>query len=277
MLPNLLVIGGRRCGTTSLYHYLAQHPDIWMSPRKELRFFVAERNWPRGRDWYERFFPVEAPVRGEASPCYSEYPLHDGVPARIAGLVPDAKLVYIVRDPIERMVSHWVMDHALGWPHRPFPQEVADADHSRFAIYGRYWMQLERYLEHFAPEQIRVVDRDALLGRRTEVMADLYAFLGVDPGVASPERFRAEHNPRESRRLRRPAGAVRRRLFFAVGDRGVARIRGALPGPVRRAFSAPLEPPAVDAAMRERLAAYYAEDASRLRAFTGQAFAGWGV
>ena len=277
MLPNLLVIGARKAGTTSLYHYLSEHPDVWMSPRKELRFFVAERNWPRGRDWYEGFFPVAAPVRGEASPCYSEYPVHDGVPARIAALVPEAKLVYLVRDPIERMVSHWVQDHAMGWRPRPFPQEVADADHSRFALYGRYWMQIERYLEHFAPEQIRVIDRDALLTERTEVMAGLFAFLGVDPAFASPERFRAEHNPRKIRRLRRPAGAVRRRLFFTIGEGGVARIRRALPRPVRRALSAPLEAPTLDAAMRERLTAFYAEDSRRLREFTGQAFAGWAV
>jgi hypothetical protein len=229
MLPNLLVIGARKAGTTSLYHYLSEHPDVWMSPRKELRFFVAERNWPRGLDWYERFFPVAAPVRGEASPCYSEYPLHDGVPARIAALVPEAKLVYLVRDPIERMVSHWVMDHAMGWRPRPFLQEVADADHSRFALYGRYWMQLERYLEHFAPEQIRVIDCDALLTRRTEVMAGLFAFLGVDPAFASPERFRAAGDAHARRRdARASRGLLRRGCQPAarVHRAGVRRLDG---------------------------------------------------
>jgi hypothetical protein len=277
VLPNLLVIGSRRCGTTSLHRYLDTHPDVWMSPQKELRFFVAERNWPRGREWYEGRFPEAAAVRGESSPCYSEYPMHPGVPARIAALLPDVRLLYVVRDPIERMVSHWVMDHALGWPHRSFSEEVADLEHSRFALAGRYWVQLERYLEHFPAERIRVIDRDALETDRSSLMAGLFGFLGLDPARAPAEAFAAEHNARRRRRLRSPVAAARRRVWAVAGERRVAAIRRALPTPLRRALSTPVREPALDAGARERLAAYYAADVARLREFTGQAFAGWTV
>jgi sulfotransferase family protein len=276
MLPNLVVIGARKCGTTSLYHYLAAHPEIAMSRQKELRFFVAERNWPRGVDWYRRFFDVDAPVRGEASPCYSEHPIHAGVPARMAALIPDAKLVYLVRDPIDRLVSHWVMDSALGYERRPFAEAVADLDRSRFALYGRYWTQVERYLEHFAAERIHVVDRHELLRRREAVMAGVFAFLGVDPSFTSAG-FDAVHNPRYERRLRRPVAVARRRLTAAIGSRRMVAVRRRVPRPLYLAFSEPIEPPEIDPELRGRLVDYYSDDVARLRSFTGQAFASWSL
>ena len=105
MLPNLIVIGAERCGTSSLHRYLRSHPQVFMSKKKELNFFVAEREWRRGRSWYERQFPADAPVRGESSPAYTAYPVFSGVPARLAALVPDAQLLYLVRDPVERTIS----------------------------------------------------------------------------------------------------------------------------------------------------------------------------
>lgn len=102
MLPNLVVIGGMKCGTSSLHYYLSLHPQISMSEPKELSFFAE--NWPRGRDWYEAHFPEDLPIRGESSPNYMKHPAFPGVPERMVSLVPDAKLVYLVRDPIARIV-----------------------------------------------------------------------------------------------------------------------------------------------------------------------------
>ena len=83
-----------------------------MSKPKELNFFIEERNWPRGVDWYKAHFDAEARVRGEASPNYTAFPQHEGVPERMASVVPDAKLIYMVRDPLERIAAHWVHNYA---------------------------------------------------------------------------------------------------------------------------------------------------------------------
>ena len=83
-----------------------------MSRQKELNFFIEERNWPRGADWYAGHFDAEAKVRGEASPNYSAFPQHQGVPERMHSVVPDAKLIYMVRDPLERIAAHWVHNYA---------------------------------------------------------------------------------------------------------------------------------------------------------------------
>ncbi len=111
-LPNLIIIGGLKCGTTSIHHYLGLHPQIQMSKPKELNFFVEELNWDLGLDWYASRFDSRSPVRGESSPHYTNLPRFEGVAARIHEHCPDARLLYMVRDPIKRILSHWV--HATG-------------------------------------------------------------------------------------------------------------------------------------------------------------------
>src|SRR5919108_5987197 len=108
MLPNLIIIGAQKCGTSALHHYLGLHPDIFMSHEKELNFFMQRKNWDKGRAWYESMFPCNATVRGEASPGYTDYPTEPRVAERMHSLIPDAKLIYIVRHPIERMISQYV-------------------------------------------------------------------------------------------------------------------------------------------------------------------------
>src|SRR5881398_2677233 len=105
MLPNLLVIGASKCGTTSLHHYLGLHPEIGMSRVKELHYFVEEPTESSLR-WYASQFP-DAPVRGESSPSYTQRHRSPLVAARIARVLPDVKLVYIVRDPVERLLSSY--------------------------------------------------------------------------------------------------------------------------------------------------------------------------
>src|SRR3954452_1285883 len=92
-LPNLIVIGGLKCGTTSLHHYLNLHPEVAMSRPKELNFFVADLNWPLGPDWYASHFEASAPVRGESSPHYTNRPRFDGVPDRVHSVLGSPRLV----------------------------------------------------------------------------------------------------------------------------------------------------------------------------------------
>src|SRR5687767_4299497 len=97
-LPNLVVIGGLKCGTTSLHHYLNLHPEVEMSRPKELNFFVAELNWPLGPEWYASHFSGGTSVRGESSPHYTNRPRFEGVAERMRSVLTDARLVYMVRD-----------------------------------------------------------------------------------------------------------------------------------------------------------------------------------
>ena len=117
-MPNLVIIGSAKSGTSSLHHYLDCHPEISMAaPRgsgrmgdndaagKEMRFFWRD-DWRERMSWYSSHFaPMTTAVRGEATPAYSAHPRHPEVPERIHSAIPNARLLYIVRDPIDRIVS----------------------------------------------------------------------------------------------------------------------------------------------------------------------------
>jgi hypothetical protein len=102
LLPNLIVIGAMKAGTTSLHAYLSLHPEIFMSANKEPRFFTEEWNWHKGLEWYEAQFPERVTIRGESTPDYTKLPEIRNVPERIHSLIPDVRLIYLVRDPIDR-------------------------------------------------------------------------------------------------------------------------------------------------------------------------------
>lgn len=185
-LPNLIVVGGLKCGTTSLHHYLGLHPQIGMSRPKELNFFVEELSWPLGVGWYASHFREADAVRGESSPHYTNEPRFRGVAERMAELVPDARLIYMVRDPVDRALSHYLHNAAGGYETRPPGEALAAAD-SAYVHRGLYAMQLRPYLERFPRERIETVTREELRDRREATMRRLFGFLGVDEGFASPQ------------------------------------------------------------------------------------------
>ncbi|MGH9124780.1 MAG: sulfotransferase family protein [Acidimicrobiales bacterium] len=197
-LPNFLVIGAFKCGTTSLFEYLRSHPQVFMPEAKELGFFVAEHNWNRGAGWYREQFRTagSATAIGEASPAYSCHPLYAGVPARIAATLPGARLVYLIREPIERMRSQYRHRVANGCEHRPFSTAVLESP--AFIELSRYATQLERYLAYFGPSQILVVSQESLRFERADTMRRVFEFLDVEAGWLPPnlnEELNVSHPP----------------------------------------------------------------------------------
>jgi Sulfotransferase domain len=278
VLPNLIVIGAARCGTTSLHRYLGEHPEVFMAEKKELAFFVEELEWRRGVDWYESQFPEGSPVRGETSPQYAVYPRYKGVPERIASLVPEARLIYVVRDPFERLRSQYALHLAFGHGSRSLRDIVAGPERTLYVDTGRYWTQLERFLDHFPREQILVVDFDDLERDPAGLMHSVFRFLRVDREFSSPS-FSAAHNLgplRENREpLRRLAGPLARML----GEDRYRQWRPLtrIPGPLRPFLTKELQPPEIDPGVRRELEPIFREEAAGLREFTGLAFAGWSV
>lgn len=267
---------GHEAGTTSLHRYLGVHPDFHMSALKETDFFIEQRNWARGLRWYESHFASDAPVRGEASPSYTAYPRLRGVPERMAQVVPDAKLIYIVRDPIERIQSEYEHRRFRG-ERRPLEECLASLSSSPYAARSRYWMQLERYLRFFPSERILVVDQNDLLVRRSQQMREILGFSGVDPDFTShayatlhTRRFGAM---RQTEGGRRAWMSAERGLGPTLVDRahGLAvRAREAMLGkPIPRAQASKR--------LRTDLAAFLHDDVNALREHTGKRFDSWTV
>ena len=224
-LPSFLVVGAMKAGTTSLWAYLRRHPDIWMPEEKELDFFVAEKRWGLGLGWYrEQFDGADgAAAIGEASTNYAKHPLFAGVPERITATLPDVRIVYVVRHPIDRIVSHYRHAIGAGWEKRPIARAVA-AD-PQYLDVSRYAMQLERYLDHVDRERVLVVFSDELRDPATRAAAfkRVTAFVGARPGIdvdLDDELHAAEER--------------------VAPKRGVAAVAEALPG---RAIARRLAPP----------------------------------
>jgi hypothetical protein len=278
-LPNLIVIGAAKCGTTSLRAYLDLHPEIVMATTRrssELDFFSHDEQWRRGVGWYERLFS-DAPVRGEVSPSYSTFPFNASVPERMAGVVPDARLVYLVGDPIERVESQWHFAIANHAETRPFEDAIAGR-YETYVAASRYATQLERFLPHFPQQRILVVDQHDLRRDRVATLRGIFGFLGVDESFTSPG-FEQESNvtadTRHLSRLGRTTylalhGTAGYRLTHAVASRVPRRI----PVLERRSTS---ERPAATGELRERLVDDLGPQAERLRELTGKRFASWSI
>lgn len=113
MFPNLVVIGAAKCGTTSLHRYLGRHPDIGMSHPKEPRHFVRA-DWEARLGEQRLFDRMGSTIRGESSTDYTKFPLWQDIPRRIHWVIPDAKLIYVVGDPVRRIVAQYVEAQRAG-------------------------------------------------------------------------------------------------------------------------------------------------------------------
>ena len=193
-LPDFLVIGAQKAGTTALYAYLRWHPAITGPSWKEVSFF--DRHWWRGEPWYRGQFPLRPRGRlvGEASPSYLFHPL---APERARAVVPNAKLVALLRNPVERAYSQYQheVERLLADP-RAFSR--AWWDHT-YAARGLYAEQLERWLAAFPRERLLIVTTDELGERPDEAYASILAFLGAPPHQLDeyPRVFDRDYAPME--------------------------------------------------------------------------------
>lgn len=198
--PTFLVIGGQKCGTTSIHRYLDEHPDVFTGPVKELRFFSGESNSPEAAltngppisdfegycDYFERGTKYQA--AGEASPSYIFYP---GTAERIHQYLPDVQIIAILRDPVYRAFSeywhHWRIGRQLDDDFLSFVRsEEVDAvpqfgDLRDCVRRGLYYRQLKPYFRLFDREQLLILFHEDLKASAQELMQRVYEFVGVDP------------------------------------------------------------------------------------------------
>lgn len=286
-LPTFIIIGAAKAGTTSLHYYLDLHPEIQMSAVKETNFFAGP---PNGRDYeigqiesleaYEELFDPAVPVRGEASPNYASDPIRAGAPERIKQLIPEAKIIYLVRDPVARTVSHYRHRVSVSGERRSL-REVLDSSPDPAGLgdtcMSLYATQLEGYLRCFPAESILVVDQADFLTEREAILRTVFAFLEVDESFTS-RHFHTE-KLKSSERRTYPSGYNKfMRRAVAPSARWIPpHIRHGLRRNAERYLFPPLPEAAMESDVRARLEQLYGGEVERLRALTGKDFATWSV
>ncbi|MEO6579434.1 MAG: sulfotransferase [Candidatus Limnocylindria bacterium] len=272
-LPNLVVIGAMKCGTTSLHQWLDQHPQVAMSRVKETNFFL-ERRGGAELDRYRSLFNSAAAVRGESSTSYTKYPQRPGVPARMRALIPDARLVYILRDPVDRTLSHYLHAVQRSREKRPLAEALRSLDGNIYVDPSRYAMQLEQFLEHYPRSQILVVATEEMEHEPQAVLNRIVHYLGI-------EAHRFDFGARANVSQRR---GVNNRLGQVAESYRAKRIGRRLPRPViefvkgvNARLSRRVQRPDLDAHTRSRLVEYLEGDVRLLRQLTGSKFDRWSL
>jgi hypothetical protein len=286
-LPTFLTIGSFKCGTTSLHHYLSQHPEIQMATMKETNFFSGPPNGvpytPGAKrikrlDEYERLFDAAFAVRGETSPNYTAFPLRKGTPERIKQAIPNAKLVYLVRDPVSRTVSHVHHRISTEGERRSLAEALSEPKDPTSPYFSPsfYAMQLEQYLQQFSESQILIIDQSELLTNRHAALREIFAFLSVDDSLAA-EQFQDEVNTGEERRTYSRFRYVLRWARASPLKYLPRGLRVAVRDSTEQLVSRPLAAPTLEDDLRARLQELYADDVARLRQLTGKSFSTWAV
>ncbi len=295
--PTFLLLGAAKCGTTSLAYYLSQHRSVFFSEPKEPTFFEAE--WERGLDHYWRTYFAGwsgQPAIGEGRVWNLYLPF---VPARIREALPHAKLVALLRDPVERAYSHWWHRYSQGQESLDFAHAIAadrariergegfageegarrwraglegdSTRHRALLDLGFYAEQLERYLALYPASQLEIVFHEDLAADLPRVMRKLWTLLGVDPDVAV-----GDADPRNvgRDRVRSPSA---RRVELAGRRLGLRQLVPRALRPKLRGllFERGGRRPRLDPGLCRELRAYYDPHNARLERLTGRDLSAW--
>jgi len=191
--PNLLIIGAMKSGTSSLHNYLATHPDIFMSSNKEPMHFSREENWLQGNDNYLRLFESATNERyvGESSTEYSKLPFREGVAKRLHDFSPEARLIYIMRDPFERTVSQFKHMVKTGRTASALTEEIRKPNDYLTNSYYAY--QLRPYIELFGRDAIFIGLFEDLVAYPETFCQNVFRWLGIDESFV-PSNFKEVFN-----------------------------------------------------------------------------------
>ncbi|WP_226703245.1 sulfotransferase family protein [Microbulbifer elongatus] len=199
--PSFLIIGAMKCATTSLYDQLKSQPGIFMPELKEPNFFSDDENYQAGLDWYLNLFASAdaEDICGEASTHYTKLPTYPEAVERIASALGKPKLIYVVRHPIERLVSQYIHEWSQGVISAPVDEAISS--HPELVDYSRYGMQLAPFEAMFGRENILVVQYEHIKLMPDQVLQEVCDFIGYKAPVA----WQREIAPRNisSQRIRR--------------------------------------------------------------------------
>lgn len=208
-LPNVLVCGATKSGTTTLWTFFKEHPEALVGTRKELHFFDEDSRYDRGLAFYSGHFVDHAGEYAivDATPDYLCFPT---VPQRMYECLPDAKLIFIFRNPVDRAHSSYWHGFAKGRPYAPFREAITDPANRDLLEKSRYAAGIKRYLDIFPRDQLLLLLTDQLAADPLAVRRQCYEHAGIDAEFLPSQ----DGGERRKNRARRPRSVRIQRLAY---------------------------------------------------------------
>ena len=220
-------------------------------------------------------FPKNAKVRIESSPSYTNYPTERDVPQRIHAIIPEARFLYVVRDPIDRAISNYIHEFSNSVEHRPIEVALSDLDNNPYIQRSLYFMQLEQFFKFFDESRFFIVYHKDLLLKRIETLRSVFQFLDVRSDVSSAE-FDIIRHPSTQKRRNTAIGMAIQRLF---GDKIFLKLHGYQRHLFKKILYTPVSReivrPTLSPDLRRRLCQVFYSDVKRLEESSGRSFSHW--
>lgn len=229
--PDFLIIGAMKGGTSTLAAQLSAQAGIFMTTPKEPNYFSNDAIFAKGAGWYAGLFADAAPgdLKGEASTHYTKLPTYPETVARARAALDAPKIVYIIRNPVDRAVSHFIHEWSQGVMSGDV--EAAFDTHTELVDYGRYAMQIKPWIEAFGSDAVRLVCLETLKANPGAILSEVAAFIGHPTSVAWDEDHARENVSAERMRkfplhgllIDNPVAQVLRRVLVPKGIREAIR------------------------------------------------------
>ncbi|ELR97382.1 sulfotransferase [Gloeocapsa sp. PCC 73106] len=277
VLPNLIIIGAMKSGTTSLHHYLSLHPEIFMSRDKELKFFVEDKNWNQGIDWYKSHFPGQTKISGESSTGYTKYPVNQRVAEKIHAIIPNAKLIYLLRDPVERVISHYLHRYIAGTENLQINDALAKLENNDYIYESMYFLQLQQYLNYFPDANILILTLEDLSTNTQQSLEKIFKFLEIESDSYPLKQFKKIHQSVDKRRKTKLGNFISKMPLIKEIEKLPSQEKWYLEKIIYFPFSQKVEKPQLEDDIRQKLINYLQEDINSLRKHTGYEFSNWCV
>ena len=274
---DFVVIGAMKAGTSSLYNYLSLHPELSLPyTEKEVNFFNNEEHWKAGLDWYRTNFENSELKKGEVNPNYAMFPTCKVVPERLSSFAPNAKLIYILRDPIERFCSHIHHNYIKGLETRSLQNIIEDREDSLWYIaYSQYYSQLERFLTYYDKNQILVITLEKLSQEPTLIMRRIFEFLEVNPNYFSESFQVKQHISEDKVKPGKLLTIIRKTAFSKVYQQSKYLFPMSLHKQTKKILGQAIEKPNLTIEQTSYLLKIFQEDIIKLKDFTSLDFYEW--
>jgi len=183
--PDFIIIGAMKCATSTIHDQLARQPGISMSEPKEPNFFSDPQQWERGLAWYQGLFAAmpKGDLKGESSTHYTKLPAYPHCPQRLADHLPNTRLIYVMRDPVDRLISQYIHEWSQRMIARDCLIDQALEKHPMLVDYSRYAMQLGPYLDMYGPDAVLPVFFERVTASPQTELERIARHIGYDQPV----------------------------------------------------------------------------------------------